>query len=61
MEHLMPGVYAGLSLAIDSTAGGLQGFLTGLVFAAVGGLLGAHRGGRIDLRAMLGSTGRWRR
>lgn len=61
MEYLKFGVYAGLLLAIAAAAGGLPGFLMGLVFAGVGGVLGAHRDGLIDLRAMLGSTGRGRR
>ncbi|MFL0446945.1 DUF2273 domain-containing protein [Corynebacterium xerosis] len=61
MEYLKLGVYAGLLLAIATAAGGLLGFLMGLVFAGVGGLLGAHRDGLIDLRTMLGSGGRGRR
>lgn len=61
MEYLKLGVYAGLLLAIATAAGGPLGFLMGLVFAGIGGLLGAHRDGLIDLRAMLGSTGRGRR
>lgn len=61
MEYLKLGVYAGLLLAIATAAGGLPGFLMGLVFAGIGGVLGAHRDGLIDLRVMLGSTGRGRR
>ena len=61
MEYLKLGVYAGLLLAIATAAGGLPGVLMGLVFAGIGGVLGAHRDGRIDLRAMLGSAGRGRR
>lgn len=56
MENLKFGVYAGLLLAIATAAGGFVGFLMGLVFAAVGGVVGAHRDGLIDLRDILGSA-----
>lgn len=61
MENLKFGVYAGLLLAVATAAGGFVGFLMGLVFAAVGGIAGAHRDGLIDLREMFGLAGGGRR
>ncbi|WP_295629619.1 DUF2273 domain-containing protein [uncultured Corynebacterium sp.] len=55
------GVYAGLLLAIAAAAGGLLGFFMALVFAAVGGAIGAHRDGIVDLRSLFGGSRRGRR
>lgn len=61
MDYVKFGVYAGLLLAIATAAGGIVGFLLGLVFAVVGGAAGAHLGGVVDLRAMTEFGSRRRR
>ena len=60
MEFLKFGVLAGLLLAIASVMGGIGGFLLALVFAAVGGALGAHKDGLNDLGVLFSSSSRGR-
>ncbi len=47
------GVVVGLAFAFAVILGGLAGFAWALFFAAVGGVVGAHLEGRIDLRVLL--------
>ena len=50
--YLLPGLFAGLLLAIAAVAGGLSGFLLALVLAAAGAAICAHLDGTIDLTAL---------
>lgn len=47
------GLIIGFMLAVGALWQGLLGFLVVLVFVAIGGLIGAHFEGRIDLRNTL--------
>ncbi|AIG63643.1 hypothetical protein CATYP_01950 [Corynebacterium atypicum] len=44
------GIALGLAVAFAIIWGGLPGFLWALIFGALGGLIGAHFEGKIDLR-----------
>ncbi|MDO5671172.1 MAG: hypothetical protein Q4G50_14370 [Corynebacterium sp.] len=52
MNHTRTGVILGLALAFATILGGWVGMLCALLFGAVGGVIGAHLDGRIDLRAL---------
>lgn len=54
------GVLAGFMLAVGTLLQGLSGFLIVLVFCGIGGVVGAHLEGRLDLRELLSlnSSGR---
>ncbi|MDK6259894.1 MULTISPECIES: hypothetical protein [Corynebacterium] len=44
------GVAFGLAVALAAILGGLSGFVCALLFGALGGVVGAHFEGLIDLR-----------
>ncbi|MCF4005888.1 hypothetical protein L1O03_01695 [Corynebacterium uropygiale] len=51
MKHyLVIGIALGLALAFLSLEFGFFGFVVGLIFGAIGGVIGAHYEGKIDLR-----------
>lgn len=52
------GVIGGLLLALATILGGIAWFVLALVFAAVGGAVGAHLDGSIDLTAVTRGRGR---
>ncbi|KRD13057.1 hypothetical protein ASE48_30765 [Mycobacterium sp. Root265] len=57
-KFLLPGVFAGLLLAIAAVTGGLIGFLLALVLGAAGAAVGAHLDGTVDLTALGRRSGR---
>ncbi|MBI8999503.1 hypothetical protein M0E87_01460 [Corynebacterium sp. CCM 9185] len=53
------GLILGFAFAFAVIVGGLVGFLWALLFVTVGGVIGAHFDGKIDLRAIInGSSNR---
>jgi uncharacterized membrane protein len=54
------GVLAGFLLAVGALWQGLTGFLVVLVLCGVGGVVGAHLEGIIDLRSLVRSGNRGR-
>jgi hypothetical protein len=60
VNGIVLGAAAGLALAVITLVFGFWGFLAAVLFAAVGGLVGALVTGRIDARA-LGDVLRGRR
>lgn len=58
MDNLRLGILAGLLLALVSLIGGFGGFVLAVVFAAVGGAIGAQADGVIDFRALWRDAGR---
>ncbi|AZA14408.1 hypothetical protein ACFPVT_04270 [Corynebacterium choanae] len=52
------GLTVGIALAFAVILGGLPGFLWLLLFTVIGGLIGAHFDGRLDLGSIIGGTGR---
>lgn len=57
MNHTRHGIVLGLALAFATILGGWAGLLWALAFGAVGGVLGAHLDGRIDLVSLLRRIG----
>ncbi|CDQ44976.1 hypothetical protein [Mycolicibacterium neoaurum] len=51
-KYVIPGLFAGLLVAIAAVTGGLIGFLLALVLGAAGAVIGAHLDGTIDLTAL---------
>ena len=56
----LQGVLAGFLLALGILLGGAYGFFLVLIFCAIGGVIGAHFDGYIDLRSLLSTNGRGR-
>lgn len=56
--YTVAGVLAGFLLAVATILGGFVWFVLALVFAAVGGAVGAHLDGSIDLTAVTRGRGR---
>lgn len=54
------GIAIGVIVALATVLGGLAGFLLTLFFGGLGGVIGAHLDGLIDLRSILsrGTRGR---
>lgn len=52
MKHTRTGVILGLALAFAGILGGWAGFLLALVLGGLGGVIGAHLDGRLDLGAL---------
>lgn len=52
------GVLAGCILAFATLSYGLYGFIVVALFATIGGVVGAHLDGRIDLGQTLSNLGR---
>jgi hypothetical protein len=52
VNHTRTGVMLGLALAFAAILGGWTGLLLALVLGGLGGVIGAHLDGRIDLRAL---------
>ncbi|APT84000.1 DUF2273 domain-containing protein [Corynebacterium aquilae] len=52
------GVLAGSILAFATLMFGLYGFIVVVLFAAIGGVIGAHFDGRLDLGQVLSNLGR---
>lgn len=59
-KNTIIGIAIGLAFAFAIINGGFPGFLWALLFAAIGGLIGAHFDNRIDLGALFNSSGRGR-
>ncbi|SCX33273.1 DUF2273 domain-containing protein [Mycolicibacterium fluoranthenivorans] len=51
-KYLLPGLFAGLLLALAAIGGGLVGILLAFVLAGAGAAIGAHLDGTIDLTAL---------
>ena len=51
------GIAVGLVFALCTAIAGLSGFLWALLFSVIGGLVGAHYEGRIDLAAIFSGRG----
>lgn len=49
MNHTRTGILLGLALAFAVILGGWTGLIYALAFSVVGGVVGAHLDGRIDL------------
>ncbi len=54
------GILAGFLLAVGALWQGVTGFLVVLVLCAVGGLIGAHLEGVVDLRSIFSQSTRGR-
>lgn len=52
-NHTVQGVAIGLAFAFAVIFGGFAGFLWALLFAVIGGIIGAHFQGKIDLRRIV--------
>lgn len=52
MKHTRTGVILGMALAFAGILGGWAGFLLALVLGGLGGVIGAHLDGRLDLEAL---------
>jgi hypothetical protein len=51
-KYLLPGLFAGLLLALAAIGGGLVGILLAFVLGGAGAAIGAHLDGTIDLTAL---------
>lgn len=60
MDYVKFGVYAGLLITIATAIGGFGMFVLGVFLAAIGGLVGAHFDGLVDLSAVFESSRRGR-
>lgn len=54
------GIAAGFAIALSIMIGGLSGFLLTVLLCLIGGIVGAHLEGLIDLRAVINRNGRGR-
>lgn len=50
--YLLPGLFAGLLLALAAVCGGITGFVLALALGGAGTAIGAHLDGTIDLTAL---------
>ncbi|WP_297190463.1 hypothetical protein [uncultured Corynebacterium sp.] len=57
MNKTFIGLLAGLLLALAALNGGVGGFFLALVFAIIGGLVGAQLDGTFDIRTFVDSLG----
>lgn len=46
------GIAIGLAIALATAIDGFSGFLWALIFGAIGGVIGAHYEGRVDLKTV---------
>lgn len=53
MSHTRAGIILGLVLAFATIIGGWAGLLWAVLFGTLGGVVGAHLDGTLDLRSLL--------